>query len=379
MGKKSSNSAPAPDPLIGQAAWKQAQTGEAMLEFAKTAWADSNKRQDRIDELTEEVTRQQLGISRDQEKWAREDRDRYKNVFQPIEDEFIAEAKDYGSQERQAQAAAEANADVQTQAAAAREAGLRQSASLGINPASGRYAGINRGADVATGLAAAGAQNTARQQQRDKGLALKADIANMGKGLPAQSAATMGLGLQAGAGAIGMNQNNQQMRNASTNIMNSGFSGAMQGWAGAGSTMNSLYNSQLSAWQAENQMKAANASGIGSFLGNVVGGAIAFSDKNLKENKQPIKEGKALKAVKDMPVETWKYKQGVEDSGEHIGTYAQDFQKATGTGDGKTIALQDAIGVTMKAVQDLDSKVEKAITGLGDKNRTAKNKKGTNQ
>jgi len=319
-------------------------------------------------------------IARDQEAWAREDRERYKNVFQPIEDEFIAEAKDYGSQERQAQAAAEANADVQTQAAAAREAGLRQSASLGINPASGRYAGISRATDMATGLAAAGAQNTARQQMRDKGLALKADIANMGKGLPAQSAATMGLGLQAGAGAIGINQNNQQMRNASTNIMNTGYSGAMQGWAGAGQTMNSLYNSQLSAWNAENNLKAANASGIGSFLGSAAGAMVAFSDKNLKKNKKPIEEGKALEAVKDLPVETWDYKKGVADEGSHIGTYAQDFQKATGTGDGKTIAFQDAIGLTMKAVQDLDNKVDKMaakMPGLGNKNRPGKNEKGS--
>jgi len=378
VGKKTKNEAPKPDPLIGQAAWQQAMLGKEFLEFSKQAWADSNKRQDKLDGLTEEVTRQQLGIARDQEAWAREDRERYKNVFQPIEDEFIAEAKDYGSQTRQAQAAAEAKADVQAQAAQAREAGLRQSASLGINPASGRYAGINRTTDLATGLAAAGAQNTARQQMRDKGLALKADIASMGKGLPAQSAATMGLGLQAGAGAVGMNQNNQQMRNASTNIMNTGYSGAMQGWAGAGQTMNNLYGNQLQAWSAENKMKAANASGIGSFLGSMAGFGLSFSDKNMKENKQPIEEGKALKAVNEMPVEEWDYKQGVADEGSHIGTYAQDFQKATGKGDGQTIAFQDAIGITMKAVQDLDDKVDKLaaqMPGIGRNNRV-KDKKG---
>ena len=36
--------------------------------------------------------------------------------------------------------------------------------------------------------------------------------------------------------------------------------------------------------------------------------------------------------------------------GEHIGTYAQDFQNATGLGDGKSINVIDALGVTMGAV-----------------------------
>ena len=64
-----------------------------------------------------------------------------------------------------------------------------------------------------------------------------------------------------------------------------------------------------------------------------------------------------------MPVEKWKYKEG--DDTEHMGTYAEDFTKATGTGDGKRIEAVDAIGITMKAVQDLDKKVEKLAVGLG--------------
>lgn len=60
-----------------------------------------------------------------------------------------------------------------------------------------------------------------------------------------------------------------------------------------------------------------------------------------------------------MPVEQWKYKDGMGDGGEHIGPYAEDFQAATGKGDGATIPVVDAIGVTMKAVQELNQKVDK--------------------
>jgi hypothetical protein len=37
--------------------------------------------------------------------------------------------------------------------------------------------------------------------------------------------------------------------------------------------------------------------------------------------------------------------------------YAEEFRENTGLGDGQTIAFQDAIGVTMGAVKDLDAEV----------------------
>ena len=58
MGKGSS-SAPAPDPQIGAAALKQAETGEKWLEFATDAFAVSQVRQKELDALTTKVTQQQ--------------------------------------------------------------------------------------------------------------------------------------------------------------------------------------------------------------------------------------------------------------------------------------------------------------------------------
>jgi len=81
-----------------------------------------------------------------------------------------------------------------------------------------------------------------------------------------------------------------------------------------------------------------------------------------------VPEGKALDAVNNMPVTEWTYDQGVGDSGRHVGPMAQDFQRETGKGDGKSIAVQDAIGILMKATQDLDRKVDRMadVIGLGD-------------
>ncbi|MFG1340921.1 hypothetical protein [Xanthobacter autotrophicus] len=52
------------------------------------------------------------------------------------------------------------------------------------------------------------------------------------------------------------------------------------------------------------------------------------------------------------------------DGERHIGTYAQDFKATTGKGDGHSIPVIDAIGVTKGAVKELDAKVEKLAKGL---------------
>lgn len=372
MGK-SSQSAPDPDPNIGKAALMQAETGEDWLAFAKDAFAISQDRQKELDALTKRVTEQQLGIADQQAAWAKSDRDRYENGFKPIEDDFIKEATNYATEDKQAEAAAEASADVRAAQSSAEEQSLRQAASMGINPTSGRYAGIDRATDMAYALADAGGRNNARQQVRDKGLALKADVTNLGRGLPAQSAQAQSLGLGASTGAVGLNQQANAQSAASAGIVNSGYAGAMQGYSGMASTLNTQYQNQLSAWQAEQQANNSMWGGIGSALGGIAG--IFMSDENVKENKQPVEDGKALEAVEKMPVEEWDYMPGIGDGERHIGTYAQDFKEATGKGDGKSIPVIDAIGVTMKAVQDLSKQVKQIAgeIGLG----SSKGKKAT--
>ncbi len=362
MGKGSS-SAPAPDPKIGEAALKQAQTGEDWLSFARDAFAVSEVRQKELDDLTNRVTEQQLGLATDQAKWSREDRDRYNSVYKPLEDDFIKEATNYATEDRQNEAAAEARADVQTAAANNRAATERANAAVGITPGSGRFAGVQAASDLGTTLAEAGAANTSRQAVRDKGLALKADVVNLGKGLPAQAAAGAGGSVAASGAALGGAQGTNSQALAASTIMNAGYGGAMQGYSGQASTLNQQYGLQLEGWKTQQELKAKNAAGIGSFLGGV--GGLIFSDEELKENKEEIDEGEALDALNSMPVEQWDYKEGVADEGRHVGTYAQDFQRATGKGDGHTIPVQDAIGITMKAVQDLDKKLDATIDAIG--------------
>ena len=353
------SSAPAPDPQIGQAAVMQAQTGQDWLNFAKEQFAVGNERQAVIDELTGKVTEAQLKGMNDANDRADQQWKRYQEVFLPAQDKYIEEAMNWDSKERQDNLAAEAKADVLSNAAAAKQSNARNMASMGVSPTSGRYAGVDRATDLGTALAAAGAQNTARNQVRTQGLALKEGVANMAQGATSTSAQQSSLGLNSGNSATGnINAANGQWQ-ANNQIMGQGFQGAMAGYAGQANTLNNLYGNQLNAWSADQQAKSASSAGLMSGIGSLVGSGaalFALSSKELKEDKRPA-DG-ALEAVENMPVEQWKYKEGVADGGEHIGPYAEDFQAATGKGDGKTIPIVDAIGVTMGAVQELSKNVK---------------------
>lgn len=462
MGKGGGGSAPKPDPQIGQAALENAALGREYLDFAKIQHGDAMIRQGGLDKLTEEVIRQDMGISAkqlglserqlalaeqtaafqmeiarkqqalaekaaekqfamsdkqleiatQQQEWAVADRDRYENVFLPVEDEFIDRATSYDSEERQAEVAAEARADVQRQADVGRQQTQRQMSAMGLNPNSGRFAGIDRAAEMEAALAGAGAANMARNQVRDKGLALKADVANMGRGLPAQSAQAASIGLGAGQASVGSagaavgtigaasgalngigagygqasgtlgaasatlgsalgaaGMANQNFFN-SQGIMGAGFNQAMQGVSNQANILNQQYNSQLNAWSMQQQADAANSAGIFGAIGTGIG--LAFSSKDFKEDRKPAKG--ALDKINKLQIDNYKYKEGIADEGKHVGPMAEDFQRVTGVGDGKTIAHQDSIGLTMKAVQELDEKVDKISKQVGVSKKAGKTK-----
>lgn len=301
MGK----GAPPADPNIGVAAMMSAKTGQDYLAFMK-------------------------GQSDVANKWATEDRARYKSTFQPLEDKFVADAQTWDSPEAQDAAARAAAADVAQATAAAGETQKRQAMAMGVNPNSGRF--MDAAAKVATSgaLATAGANNLARRQIRLEGEAKRADAINLGKGMAVNPGTS--LGMASGAAS-------------------SGFSGAMQGYSQQGQLLAEQQRQRMDAWQANQGMLG----GLGSAIGSIAGAFMSSED--LKTNKKPARN--LLKVVKSLPVEKWDYKPGVEDGGTHIGPYAGDFQKATGLGDGRMIKVVDAVGVTMGAVKEMATKLDR--------------------
>ena len=275
-GKGGGGAAPAPDPNIGEAAKANVELGKDWLSFAKEQFAQGNERQEVTDALNTKVINQQLQSQDEANTWGREDRARTKEVFQPVEDSFVKTASEYDTPAKQAEAAAAAKADVQANANQQQQTSIRQMASMGVNPNSGRFAGISRAQDTNTALASAGAQNTARQIVRDKGLALKADAVNMGKGLASSTAAAYGSGTNAGNSAVANNASANQSFNQNGQIMAQGFGGNINANNSAGSMLNQLYGSQLNAWSAQQQANATSSAGLASGLGQMAGTGAAL-------------------------------------------------------------------------------------------------------
>lgn len=301
--------APKQDPAMKEAAMMSAQTGRDMLEWMKSEAAVTNQ-------------------------WAAEDRARDIEVFRPLQDKFIADAQTWDSPERIAAARSGAIADVKQSVAAAQDATARRMASMGVNPASGRSVDMNRRSAMDEGLATAGAANLAARDTRAQGEARRA--AAIGYGAPL---------------AI----NPLAAKAASTGATASGFQGQMAGYGQQANILNSEFQNRMDIYNTNMGTLGA----IGGALGQAAGaGAFAFlSEEDAKEDKKkPSKE--PLGAIRKMRVDEWTYKEGKGDGKTHVGPYAEEFAKETGVGDGKTINVIDALGVSMGAIKALDKKVD---------------------
>lgn len=349
------NSSSKPDPAIGEAATAQAETAQQWLDFSKSAYQSQQARQAQQDAIANEVTNQQLNAAQQQQEWAQQDRNRYNNIYRPLEDQQVQDAQNYATVARQNEAANQAAATVAKQEAAQTEATQRQQAARGVDPSSGNATETDRSNSLNTALASATAQNQARDQTRNTAKALQANAINTGRGLPSQAVGTLNSSVGAGTSALQSTQSNNAQAASNYGIMTSGYQGAMAGYANQASILNQQYQNQLQAESANSAALGGLFQGIGTAVGSY------FSSKKYKENKKAIPEGRGLSMLKQMPVEEWDYKQGAPgDGGHHIGPYYEDYAKATGSSNGlRAIPIQDSIGITMKAVQDLDAKVDK--------------------
>lgn len=334
---------PKTDPRIGEAAMKQA-------EIASRAQAAAEGFANRQLDMAREYQNFMMDQAKITNGWAAEDRARFKETFIPLQDDWIAEAKAYDSPERKEMAADEAVADVRQQFALGRQQNERQMAAVGVNPNSGRYQSSTNRMQTTEALAAAGGANAARRRTEETGRSLRASAINMGAGLSVNPATSMQISNS--AGSTGMAAGVNGVSSAAGMVAN-GAGMAMDGQRGIVAGLNMQHQNQMQGWQA-NQSRIGSIAGA---LGQVAGFAF-MSSKDYKTKKR--KPMSVLDAVRDMPVEEWEYKKGLGDGGgkKHVGPYAEDFQKATGLGNGKEIGVMDAIGVTMGAIQELAAKVD---------------------
>ena len=358
------SSAPAPDPAIGAAAKLNAKTAEEALDWYKQVYAeDSKPRQAKLDALTEQVTGEQIAISQQNREQAQAQWDRYNSLFAPVEEQMVQDATNIDSEGELNRAAGEAATGVQTQFDNATDQRKRALAATGVNPNSGKALALESEASLGLAASKAAASNNARITAKDKGIALRAGAANFGRNMPNTAATAYNTAVSSGNSAVNNTVAAGNAANASAALMGQGFGTAMQGYQASGNMLQNQYNSQLSAWNSQQQANATGSAGIGSLAGQLGAAYMMMpSSKKFKENKRKIDHNTVLKGLRRTPVEKWNYKDGQGDGGEHIGPYAEDMQREFGdiaAPGGKAIDIISTMGIALAATQALDAKVEK--------------------
>lgn len=248
----------------------------------------------------------------------------------PVIESLISDANAYGTVGRQNQAAGIAQADVGNAFAMQRESNNRDMMRYGVNPASGKFAGMNQQMGIAESLAKAGAATSARRAVDDAAFARKQVASGIASGQSAPALA--------------------------------GISGAAGGLAGIG---NASMQAQQQASQFAAQQSAQRSSGMGQLVGTAATLGLGFlmkSSKKLKTDKQPISHKDVLDRVQNLPVEKWKYK---GEDADHVGPYAEDFNKSFGLPESPGIQVVDAIGVGLSAIKGLGEKVDRLEKRIG--------------
>lgn len=184
----------------------------------------ANKTAESAAKSQEEIANRQMAI-------AEEQHERWKTRFQPLEDQYVEEAQNFGSIANQNKAAKDAVATVKGGFAGAREQLAR---APGINTNSQAYLQEANKINLAEAATSAAAQNAARSDIVNKGRAYATDALSLGKGLSANAAST----LSSAGSAYGNIGSNALSRAANT----------MSGIGSIGKAVGGLYESNKGAF-----------------------------------------------------------------------------------------------------------------------------------
>ena len=274
MGKKSNPAPPDYTPVAeasAEAARIQAELGREQLAFAREQY-------DRAAPILQGIADQQIAAQQQQMQQAQDYYDYQQTTYRPLEQSIVADARNFNTEAYREQVASQAAADAGRAFGIAQAQNQRAMASMGVNPNSGRFAGMTAATGLQQAASRAAAQTNARNQAEQMGYARQLDAAGLGRGLAGASAAAYGGAVSAGNSA-GMNA-----QSAGQNFMGNMSMGA--GTIAAGQNMqiqglSSVLNAQTNAYVNSNDSFLGD---LGGLLGGAASAYTAFSDRRLKEN-----------------------------------------------------------------------------------------------
>lgn len=164
---------------------------------------------------------------------ARDQWNRYKEIYEPLERTMVDEAGSYDNAENYAKAAGDASATVSQQFSKARD---RLTRTNGLDPSSGAYQSRLVGLDMAQAASDATQQNAARQKVTDTAYARKTDALSLGKGLPAQAGSALSTSANNNLSLAYMNQRQASAEAQAGGKVATGLVQATSNWLNGTST-----------------------------------------------------------------------------------------------------------------------------------------------
>lgn len=347
-----------PDPNIGIA-----QRQLADLAIRQQNYFESNFAPRMMQQMDEQIAlgRRQVDMQEELQGFeldeARRFSDRYWGTQAPLEDELIAKARAYNESAEQERMAGVAGADVAQAFAQSREQMQRGLQRRGVSPGSGAAMSEYRKMAMDEALAKAGAMNQTREAARQLGWTRLGEAAALGRGLPSFGATSAQIAAGAGANAVAAG-------GSALGAVNSTAGASTANASAIGNMWNAVGN--LGVQSDRNRFAAMNneAAGWGALIGGIGGlmqGFAAMSSKKLKTRGENVDGGEVLDGINRLDNETWRYKRGVEDSGEHVGPYAEDVRREFGdhvAPGGKAIDLSKMNALNRRAIQTLSKRVQ---------------------
>jgi hypothetical protein len=277
MGGKS---APPPDyaPLATasrEAAQIMSKLGREQLGFAKQQYGE-------MAPLLRGIAERQAQAQEQQMKQAQDYYQYMQSTIRPAERKAALQAQYFDTEEYRNQLAAQAAADAGKAFTQTQEAQKRAAAGMGINPASGRFAGMQN--QAALGLAAqkAGAMTGTRQQAQQMGYARLLDVSGLGRNLPGASSAAYagatGAGSAAGQSYMAPGNQYANMFNQGVGTIGQGQNMQMQGLSNILNTQGQLYGAVLNQPDPLTTIASAGLTAYG----------LRGSDIRIKENIEQI-------------------------------------------------------------------------------------------
>lgn len=271
MGK----SAPDPPDYSGVAqaseanAKMAAEIAREQLDWSREMWAEQKG-------LITQIMDTQLPMMEEQWRISQEDRQRYEDLYQPLEEEYLTKTSEWDSPGRRNEQAAKAQAEVASQFESQRQNALQRLESYGVDPSQTRNAALDVGVRIEQAKAQALAAQTARDQTEREGIGMQGETINVGRGLPSQ-------GLQYAGSALAASQAAQSGGAAWQGAGNAmGNPGSWMGQSNQaigtwGNTLNAGYQNQMQAHDANSRNSPLNLVGglAGAYIGAGMPGMFA--------------------------------------------------------------------------------------------------------